>query len=53
MLIADSAHLLQRFQLHDRRAVVVADPERDRCRAVVHEDAAHVRVGGQQVFDEA
>src|SRR5215469_15447943 len=44
--------LVQRFQFHDRRAVIVADPERNWRGRVVDEYSADVGEAGQQILDE-
>src|SRR5262245_33000200 len=46
------ACLIQRLELDDRGAVVAADPERDRRRGVVDNDAADVGRVRQKIFDE-
>src|SRR6516225_139685 len=43
--------LIQRLELHDRGAVVVADPEGDRVGGVVDEDATDICLLRQQIFD--
>ena len=43
---------IERLELDDRRAVVVAHPERHRRRVVVHEHAPHVRRTRQEILDD-
>src|SRR5690242_16484052 len=43
---------IQRFELDDRAAVIVADPERHRAGRVVDEHATDVGLARQQVVDE-
>src|ERR1700761_4911315 len=43
--------LLQRFDLHDRSAVVVADPEADRRGGIVDKDAPDIGAARQQIVD--
>src|SRR5215831_17934370 len=44
--------LVQRFHLHDRALVVVADPERHRRGGIVHVDAADVGLARQEILHE-
>src|SRR6266581_7451105 len=52
MTAAPAATLVLRLKLDQRGAVVVADPERGRCRVVVDEYAAHVGLVRQRVLGD-
>src|SRR6202035_3983211 len=47
----ESSDLLQRFDLDDRGAVVVADPERDGCGGIVDEHPPDIGTARQEIVD--
>src|SRR5438094_2820313 len=47
-----SPALVERFEFHDRRAVIVAHPEGGRCRPIIDKYSSDVRWPRKQVLDE-